>query len=329
MIEVGFSIISGTVFRHTSKEMIPWRIIAGYGSHIKATRDTLSIQHKGRIEEIAIADIDHLLIIGGHTIQTSAINTLIRSGVFISLFTSDGEHTGIIEPYGYRARTEIEKLQGTMTAYTYALQLARASVKSRLLMIEEWNEQSPHTMLFSGELELLKNASDELEHVVKIEEIRRIDRLITDMYYEIMSRIINPSYGFKRRTERPYQDPVNALLSLGYAALSGVCTRSLLGAHLNPDLGVIRQGKRSLALDLIHCWKAKIVDQPVIRFIQDGFLTPERYEITPSRCILSDDLMQKMTLSMQQTIDQRIIDYQVITFLQALRGERAFDVIKV
>lgn len=308
---------------------IPWTVIAGYGSHIKATRDTLKIHQKGVIREIPINRLNHLLIIGGHTIQTSAINTLLNTGVFISLYDSEGGPTGVIEPYGYRIRTEISDLQDRISPYSYALTMAKSSVQSKLLAIEAWNEETEVPILYSGELDVLKKASDELDNLVKIEEIRRIERLITDMYYEIMSRKLDPNLGFKRRTERPYHDPVNAILSYGYAILSGACTRALMGAHLNPDSGLLNRGKRGLTFDFVNCWKNRMVDQHIINFIKEGSLLPDMYENSANRCILTDTLIHTIIPIFQKTINQRIIDEQIAMFVKSLKGTGSFEIIKI
>lgn len=303
-------------------------MIGGFGSHIKATREIITIQHKGKTTEISIAELDHLLIIGGHTIQTSAINTLLHAGVFISFFDSEGEPLGFIEPYGYKWRQQIQELREKTTPFSYALICAKSATFSRLLIIEEWNEQIPGGFLMSGELDILTRAVKELDNLIKIEEIRRIDRLVGDMYYEIMSRKIDPSLGFKRRTPRPYRDPVNTMLSLGYAMLNGACTQALIGVHCDPDDGFLNRGKRSLTQDLINCWKTRMVDETVIRILNNGIITSDMYECSETRCILAEALLAEIIPLFQQNIRQDIITMQVEQLARSLSGEEPFQIIR-
>ena len=80
---------------------IPWKVVGGYGAHIKSNRTEIIIQHKGKVSEIPIGDLSHFLLIGGHTIQTSTISWLVKVGAFTSFCESGGEPLGYISPYFY------------------------------------------------------------------------------------------------------------------------------------------------------------------------------------------------------------------------------------
>lgn len=304
-------------------------VIAGFGSHIKATRDHLIIQHHGKITEVPLSTIDHLIIIGGHHLQTSAITTLVHENIFLSFFESDGEPSGFVRPYGYHADAGIQEQWNKATPFSYALAFAKGASKERLLAIEQWNEGKEGGMLYTGELDILDQAICELDSMIKIEEINRIDRLIGDMYYEILSRTIDPSFQFKRRTERPYRDPVNTILSFGYAMLIANTTRSLVGVHLDPDDGMLNRGKRSLALDFCNCWKTRMIDRQVLALIQKGVVHPSLYEIGEKRCILHEPLIKIIIDEFQKSISQEKIEIQVRSFVKSLYKEETFQIHRI
>ena len=305
------------------------KVVAGHGAHIKATRDFLNIHHRGATSEIPLSDLNHLLIIGGHNIQTSAITSLLNKGIFISFFESDGEPAGYLIPYGYKGAEEVTNFREKASPFSYALTFAKGAVRERILAIEHWNNEVKEGILYSGELEILDQAAQEMDNFIKIDEISRVDRLIGDMYYEIMSRLINPELQFKRRTQRPYPDPVNTILSFGYALLTAHCTRALVGVHLDPDDGMLNRGKRSLTLDFCNCWKTRMIDIPALELIKKGFIRPENYESGEKRCILSESLIQRLILEFQQSIRQDIIEMQVETFIKALSGESGFEIHRI
>ena len=80
---------------------------------------------------------------------------------------------------------------------------------------------------------------------------------------------------FTRRTVRPQTDPVNAMLSFGYAMLFGNCCVSVIGARLDPDHGFMHDGKGSLVQDLIEPLKAGMVDSIVFQIARES-LTARR-----------------------------------------------------
>ncbi len=305
-----------------------WKTVAGHGAHMKATRENLIIQHRGTITETPLKDLDHLLIIGGHNIQTAALATLMKKGIFVSFFESEGEPAGHLIPYGYRGMEEIQEARKKAAPYKYALTCARAAARERILTIEGWNEGRQGGCLYSGELDILDQAARELDNYVKVEEISRVDRLIGDMYYEILSRLISPAMDYKKRTHRPYPDPVNTILTFGYTMLTACCTRLLVSLHIDPDEGMLHRGKRSMAVDLCNCWKTRMIDIPALELIDAGLVSEGRYECGKERCILSDGLIRDLIEHYNQHIRIEIIRLQVENLYQSLLGQTEFEIIR-
>ena len=146
------------------------------------------------------------------------------------------------------------------------------------------------------------------------------------MYYEIMSRTLPPELGFRRRSMRPHQDPVNAMLSFGYAMLFGNCTVATIGAGLDPDGGLLHDGRDSLIHDLIDPLKPGMVDTVVFQIAQKT-LREEDYELTPGRCMLSDDLIQEITGQLHTSIKTDIINRQAISLANSIRTGSEFTVL--
>ena len=146
------------------------------------------------------------------------------------------------------------------------------------------------------------------------------------MYYEIMSRSVPPELGFRRRSLRPHKDPVNAMLSFGYAMLFGNCTVAAIGAGLDPDGGLLHNGRDSLIHDLIDPLKPGMVDTVVFEIAQKT-LREEDYELTPGRCMLSDDLIQEITGRLRSSIKTDIINRQAISLATSIRTGSEFTVL--
>jgi CRISPR-associated endonuclease Cas1 len=247
----------------------------------------------------------------------------VKNGTFITFFEPDGSPTGIIRPFGDKSDTEIHRVQQTIPRYRYAITVAQAALKSRLFAIEQFQEMQHSHLFYEGEQQLLHSSEEELQYLIKLEEIRRLHRLTTDMYYEIMSRSIPPDFGYRRRTIRPQLDPVNAMLSFGYAMLFGNCCVSLIGARLDPDSGLMHEGKGCLVQDLIEPFKADMIDQVVFHVAREtlGF---SDFEQTPGRCILSDDLTKKLIGFFHISINNKKIDELVFTLFNAMMNNSEF-----
>jgi CRISP-associated protein Cas1 len=301
----------------------PWIAVSGYGAHIKSTPKTLIIQKKNTIEEYPITEVKNLLIVGGHTLHSAAVQNLIRHGAIISFFEADGTPVGTILPPVDQTRREMHDLQTTVPRQRFATALARTSVQARLFFLQREEELRNDRLFYDGELEFLSKGREELTFLIKLDEIRRLHRMMSDMYYEIMSRSLPPELGFRRRSIRPHADPVNAMLSFGYAMLFGNCTVASAGARLDPDGGFLHDGRNSLIHDLIDPLKPGMVDSVVFRIARET-LRGEDYELTPGRCMLSDDLIQVITKHLHTSIDTDIINRQVSGLENSIRTGSEF-----
>jgi hypothetical protein len=184
--------------------------------------------------------------------------------------------------------------------------------------MEKEEEQKNIRLFYEGELEFLSKSREELGFLIKIDEIRRLHRLVSDMYYEIMSRNLPPELGFRRRGTRPHTDPVNAMLSFGYAMLFGNCMVACIGARLDPDGGLLHDGTNSLVYDLIDPLKPGTVHTAVFKIARET-LREEDYELTPGRCILSDDLVREITRELHTSINADTLNRQVLGLADAIR----------
>jgi CRISP-associated protein Cas1 len=303
----------------------PWIAVSGFGAHIKSTPKTLIIQKKNMIEEYPITEVKNLLIVGGHTLHSAAILNLIQHGTIISFFEADGTPAGTILPPGDQNVRELYDLQKTIPRQRFATALAQISVQARLFFMEQEEEFRNIRLFYEGELEFLRKSYKEISFLIKIDEIRRLHRMVSDMYYEVMSRNLPPELGFRRRSTRPHTDPVNAMLSFGYAMLFGNCTVATVGARLDPDSGFLHNGKNSLIYDLIDPFKPGMVDTVVFQIARET-LCEEDYELTPGRCMLSDDLIKVMTERLYMSINMDIISRQVISLADSIRTGSEFTV---
>ena len=303
----------------------PWLSVTGFGAHIKSTQKHLIVQKKNATETCPIDSLKHLLIVGGHTINSTTVSQLVKKGVYISFFDPDGSPVGTIQPSGDHGDSELQALQQSIPRHRYAIAIAEGSVRSRLLSITRIQDAHNTNLFYEGELEFLKNAQEELVYLIKLDEIRRLHRMTSDMYYEIMARDLPPDLGFKRRTTRPHTDPVNAMLSFGYAMLYGACSVPVIGAFLDPDIGLLHEGNGCLIQDLIEPLKAEMVDRFVFQIAKDGII-PFDFELTATRCILSEDLIRKMIDLFYTTINTEKINEHVFGFCNSMKNNAEFRV---
>jgi CRISPR-associated protein Cas1 len=98
-------------------------------------------------------------------------------------------------------------------------------------------------------------------------------------------------FDFLSRNRRPPRDPVNALLSFGYAILAKDTFSALLTVGFDPYLGFYHGGKHgrpSLALDLMEEFRAVIADSVVLTLVNNGMLSMSDFIAWNGACQLTD-----------------------------------------
>ncbi len=306
-------------------QKVPWLTVSGYGAHIKSTPTQLIIQRKGEIQNHPLRSVHHLVIAGGHTIHTSAIINLLKAGGAISFLDQDSNPVGFLHPPLRHPDEEVKAVQKKAPAHRYALAIAIGAIQARILRLEKLGEGSGWEILYQGELEFLHTSLREMEFLVKLDEVRRLFSLTTDMYYEILSRTLPPDLGFKRRTRRPHQDPVNAMLSFGYAMLFSRCMQAVSGANLDPDLGMLHEGTGSFVYDLIEPLKPGMVDDVVFEIARKGLMEGD-YEYGDRRCHLSEGLIERLLARLYSSVNSEEIDDMVARFRDSLLNNRPFSI---
>jgi CRISPR/Cas system-associated endonuclease Cas1 len=94
---------------------------------------------------------------------------------------------------------------------------------------------------------------------------------------------------------------------------------------MNPDIGMLHTGPGSFVHDVAEVFKPHMVDAPVFRRAREG-LVPEEYDAGTNRCHLSDELAQRVSTDLRQSIKQDKIDEFVGIFRDAVMNDGQFCV---
>lgn len=131
------------------------------------------------------------------------------------------------------------------------------------------------------------------------ESLRGLEGECASQYFSVFEEMIlqeRETFSFDRRNRRPPMDPVNALLSFGYALMTSLCTSALEAAGLDPYVGFFhtdRPGRCSLALDLLEEFRAPFVDRFVLTLINKRIVSEDSFTTKESGAILLTDAARR------------------------------------
>lgn len=302
-------------------EDVDWLVVQGSGAHIRSSEDRLIVGQGSTVTEYALAGLAHLLLQGRHTIQTATVSRLVKNGIRVTFLEPDGEPVGVVRPFGERDDERRRRLQESMPAHAVATTIVAHAAHARLGLIGETGAP-----LYEGEIDLVQGLLGELPNLVRLQELRRVHRLVGDMYYEIMARTVPPELGFRRRTERPHRDPVNALLSLSYGILSAAVLNACVGARIEPSIGLFSTGDRALVRDLADCFRTEMVDRTVFALAREG-LAAASFDRGAERCRLDDGVVRAATADLRASLEIDRIDRQVQRYVAVLEDGVPFLIV--
>ena len=139
-----------------------------------------------------------------------------------------------------------------------------------------------------------------------VDSIRGFEGKAAERYFSVFSHLIKQNkddFFFKNRTRRPPLDPVNAMLSFGYALLLNDCVSALTSVGLDPSVGFLhtdRPGRPALALDLMEELRALWIDRLVVKLINRREVSISGFTIREGGAVEMDDSTRKILIQSYQ-----------------------------
>lgn len=281
------------------------------GAHVGKRSEHLVVRKDGaEIQRVPIAAVRQVVVFGNVQVSTQALECLATLEVPVVYMTGYGRFVAALQPAPTKnvalRVNQFKLFADPQRALALAREVVRAKVSNqRTLLMRSLRSRAPEESANGAEG---ARGSDEPAAREMAELLARLDR-VTDpavllgtegqaanLYFSQFGRMLKApapgrGFDFKGRNRRPPRDPVNALLSFGYALLVKDCFSALCTVGFDPYCGFFhagQHGKPSLALDLMEEFRAVIVDSVVLTLINTGILTPEDFLTYGEACQLTE-----------------------------------------
>lgn len=137
-----------------------------------------------------------------------------------------------------------------------------------------------------------------------LDALRGIEGEAAARYFEVFDVMLGSEvFRFEKRSRRPPENAVNAMLSFGYALLVADCVAALNTAGLDPAVGYLhpeRSARPALALDLMEELRAPWVDRMVLAMVRRGQVDPGDFETMPTGEVrMRDDARRRFLVEYQ------------------------------
>ena len=302
---------------------VNWITVWGYGADITAAGNTLFIRKKDENvpAKYPLNEVSHLLIAGDNILHTAVIGKCQEHGIPISFFDIRGKPAGCL----FKGTPRFSGAQDKVPVLAYAKAVVESSLEARMRYLHELAEKQGKFYL-KGEFELLAQARSDISYAGTVSELARLFSVTRNMYYEILSRAVPADLGYKRRIEFSFADPVNTLLSKGYAALYATVHAACIGAGLDPAKSMIF-GKsipcsgKACVCEIMEPALVPMVDRVVIGLAKEGLLSDAK--LSGSRWIFSEKADSAFSKRLAESIDRFCIESNVRAYAESVAAGKA------
>lgn len=254
---------------------------------------------KKRLLDLPLHKTERICIFGNVQVSTQLMAQLMSSRTGLSFFSQNGRFRGSVGgPMQANVARRISQVQAWQDP-EFRLQIARELIRSKIenmnAVLKRYQHNHPDAD-FKITFRSLENGIDRLEHTREANQLLGIEGFCARSYFQQFPRLIRGDMVFPGRKKNPSLDPVNAMLSFGYALLGNEIAGLLEGAGLDPYLGMlheVRYGRKSLALDLLEEFRQAITDPLVLRMVNLKIMLPGDFEPGESGLVLKQEAFRR------------------------------------
>jgi CRISPR-associated exonuclease Cas4/CRISPR-associated protein Cas1 len=252
------------------------------GARVTKSGEVLVIETEKQKTDVPIGDVSELVLHGPVSLSTPALGALLREEIPVTYASTGGWVLGHTVSTGHRnVAIRIAQSRAAFDerrCLAFARSLVVAKIKNSRVFLRR-NFKAGDEAARDETLEMLSRLADRALHAPSEAELLGIEGEAAARYFRLFSSMFGeaardfPEFAFDKRTRRPPADPVNAMLSLGYALLMRTWLNVLSAVGFDPYLGFYhkpRFGRPALALDLMEPFRSILADSTVIQVVNNG-----------------------------------------------------------
>lgn len=297
------------------------------GAVVGKTAQSLIVRKSGQmIGRASLKDVSQLVLCGNISVTPQTLHLLSQQDVPVVHLTTGhwfcGITTGITLRNAFARSAQFAAAGDPAKCLSAAIAIVAAKGANQRTMLRRNVSPAPVAAL-ADMADLLRR----VDEVVSPEQLLGLEGNLAARYYANFAAMLSPrdidaTWDFQNRNRRPPKDPVNAMLSFGYALLAKECTVAALAEGLDPWWGFYhkpRHGRPALALDLMEEFRPLIVDSAVITAINTGMVTAKDFSRSAAGCLLTDTGRKGLIRAYEARLDQ-MVTHPVFDYRCSWRG---------
>ena len=288
------------------------------GARVTKSGEVLVIEADDKKTEVAIGDVSELVLHGPVSLTTPALAALLREEIPVTYASSGGWVLGHTVSTGHRnVSVRIAQSRAAFDerrCLAFARTLVVAKIRNSRVFLRR-NFKAGDEIERDGVLEALSRLADRAAHASTEAELLGFEGEAAARYFRLFTSMLGeagrdfPEFSFEKRTRRPPSDPLNSMLSLGYALLTRTWLTVLSAVGFDPYLGFYhrpRFGRPALALDMMEPFRSILADSTVIQVINNGEVKPDGFIAAGPAVNLKPHARRAFITAYERRLDQEV-----------------------
>lgn len=258
--------------------------VAERGACLRLDGGRLLVSREDReLFEIPLEKLDQICVAQEGMISFGAMRALLSRRIGFVLTSGAGEPVGWLEDLsgGNAAlhRAQFMKAEDSAFRLRAAAEFVSGKVRNARLILRRYGRFKPDAdQAADQEFAMLGRR---LQQAGSLDVLMGLEGAAARRYFSALGRLLGESWNFTKRNRRPPRDPVNVLLSYGYAILFQNVLTLAVRRGLHPHVGSLHTttGRHpALISDLMEEFRPLVVDAVVLKLLLNGRIRPEHFD---------------------------------------------------
>ena len=270
---------------------------------LKRNNDTLLfIGTDSKKKFIPINDVDDIYIFSHVNFNVELINFISSNNINIHFFDYYGNYTSTL----YSKDTLLSGNVRINQASKYLNEEDRLYIAKEFLN-SAFNTINKNLQDYSIDINIddfiTRLESSNLKNIMSVEaEFRK-------KYYSYWDNGILKNLKFEKRTRRPPENEINALISFGNSMCYSLCMKKIKETYLDSTISFLHEPserRHSLSLDLAEIFKPLFVDRVIFNLVNNRIIKPDDFVKIGTLCYLNDNGKKKFITEYQKKLETTI-----------------------
>lgn len=298
------------------------------------------IDKKENKKYLPINQIEIILVFGHLVFNKDITQLLFAYNVSIIFYTFTGRYLGCYRPnhnqIGSYIIKQVECLRNEIRKKEFVIEIIKTSISNMSSVLKYYNKKGIELTI---EIEKLK----EINETLNIDYLNPLllEAKSKQVYYSSFNKIIkNKDFSFVKRTTNPPKDPINAIMSYGYALLYGIIENDIYLSNLNISLPFIHGVSRKsggLQYDIADVFKPVIIDRLIFRLINKRQLSKLHFTYSLDKVLLNKEgtsiFIQEFETTLQSVVSlqnskisyRSIIKREIYKIENAIKNDKKYN----